>query len=88
MSKDKATILCSGIFFKVCYRHGKGAKETERMDGLEFIARVTSHIPDKGQVTVLYYGLYAKAQRGRSVLAGLVFGSLNARSGRFVLTIK
>jgi len=29
----------------------------ERLDYLEFIARVTSHIPDKGQVTVRYYGL-------------------------------
>jgi hypothetical protein len=28
---------------------------------LEFIARVTSHIPDKGQVMVRYYGLYANA---------------------------
>jgi hypothetical protein len=27
----------------------------------KFIARVTSHIPDKGQVTVRYYGLYANA---------------------------
>jgi len=27
------------------------------MDYLEFIARVTSHIPDKGQVMVRYYGL-------------------------------
>jgi len=26
------------------------------MDYLEFIARVTSHIPDKGQVTVRYFG--------------------------------
>jgi hypothetical protein len=26
-----------------------------------FIARVTSHIPDKGQVMVRYYGLYANA---------------------------
>jgi hypothetical protein len=32
------------------------------MDYLEFIARVTSHIPDKGQVTVRYFGLYANAQ--------------------------
>jgi len=31
------------------------------MDYLEFIARVTSHIPDKGQVMVRYYGLYANA---------------------------
>jgi ribosomal protein S27E len=34
--------------------------ELERMDYLEFIARVTSHIPDKGQVMIRYYGLYAK----------------------------
>jgi hypothetical protein len=34
---------------KVCYRYGKEAREMERMDYLEFIARVTSHIPDKGQ---------------------------------------
>jgi hypothetical protein len=39
---------------KVCYRYGKDAGEIERMDYLEFIARVTSHVPDKGQVTVRY----------------------------------
>ena len=35
------------------------------MDYLEFIARLTSHIPDKGQVTVRYFGLYANAHRGK-----------------------
>jgi len=50
---------------QVCYRYGKEAKEVERMDYLEFIARITSHIPDKGQVTVRYYGLYANAHRGK-----------------------
>jgi len=35
------------------------------MDYLEFIARVTSHIPDKGPVMVRYYGLYANAHRGK-----------------------
>jgi hypothetical protein len=42
---------------KVSYRYGKESEEQERMDYLEFIARVTSHIPDKGQVMVRYYGL-------------------------------
>jgi hypothetical protein len=52
------------------------------MDYLELIARVTSHIPDKGQVMVRYYGLYANApihlspgvdvRRGEAV-AGFVF---------------
>jgi hypothetical protein len=50
---------------QVCYRYGKGAGELEKMDYLEFIARTTSHIPDKGQVTVRYYGLYANAHRGK-----------------------
>jgi len=35
------------------------------MDYLEFIARVTSHIPDKRQVMVRYYGLYSNAHRGK-----------------------
>ena len=41
------------------YRIGRKDGEQESMDYLEFIARVTSHIPDKGQVMVRYYGLYA-----------------------------
>ena len=56
---------------KVCYRYGKDAQEMERMDYLEFIARVTSHIPDKGQVTIRYFGLYANAHRGKVKKANL-----------------
>ena len=41
------------------------------MDYLEFVARVTSHIPDKGQVTVRYFGLYANAHRGKIKKASL-----------------
>jgi len=40
------------------------------MDYLELIARVTSHIPDKGQVMVRYHGLYANAHRGKVRRAG------------------
>lgn len=50
---------------KVTYRYGESPEEVERMDYLEFIARTTSHIPDKGQVTVRYLGLYANAHRGK-----------------------
>jgi len=42
------------------------------MDCLEFIARVTSNIPDKGQVMVRYYGLYANVHRGKVKKASLV----------------
>jgi len=50
---------------QVLYQYGKHSAETESMDYPEFIARVTSHIPDKGQVMVRYYGLYANAHRGK-----------------------
>ena len=50
---------------KVGYRWGRDGAEQETMDYLEFIARVTSHIPDKGQVMVRYSGLYANAHRGK-----------------------
>ena len=56
---------------QVSYRYGKDPQEVERLDYLEFIARVTSHIPDKGQVTVRYYGLYANAHRGKVKKASL-----------------
>ncbi|MCJ7589092.1 MAG: transposase [Candidatus Aminicenantes bacterium] len=46
------------------------------MDYLEFIARVTSHIPDKGQVMVRYYGLYANAHRGKVKKARLSASAL------------
>ena len=61
------------------------------MDYLEFIARVTSHIPDKGQVVVRYYNLYANAQltmrpwTGSSTAAGapgFTRGSTSAAKAR------
>ena len=50
---------------KVRYQYDKHGKDEEQMDYLEFIARVTSHIPDKGHVMVRYYGLYSNAHRGK-----------------------
>ena len=41
------------------------------MDYLESIARVTSHIPEKGQVMIRYYGIYANAHRGKKKKAGV-----------------
>jgi len=68
---------------QVCYQYGKNAKEVERMDDLEFIARVTSHIPDKGQVTVRYYGLYVNAHRGKVKKACRAAFPLQRLSGPF-----
>ena len=50
---------------KVRYQHSRHGSQEESMDYLEFIARVTSHIPDKGQVMIRYYGLYSNAHRGK-----------------------
>lgn len=50
---------------QIIYQYGKHSGETVHMDYLEFIARLTSHIPDKGQVMIRYYGLYSNAHRGK-----------------------
>ena len=42
---------------KVGYRSSQDAADLETTDCLEFIVQVTSHIPDKGQLMVRYYGL-------------------------------
>jgi hypothetical protein len=56
---------------RVGYRYGQSVRDQETMDYLELIARVTSHIPDKGRVTVRYCGLYANAHRGKVKKASL-----------------
>lgn len=53
------------VHSKVRVQTRKEAEELERMDYLEVIARVTSHILDKGQVMIRYSGLYANAHRGK-----------------------
>jgi len=40
---------------KVVYRYGKAGADKVEMDYLDFIARVTAHIPDKGQVMIRCY---------------------------------
>jgi len=56
---------------QVLYQYGKNSTESECMDYLEFIARVTSHIPEKGQVMIRYYGLYSNAHRGKKRKTGV-----------------
>jgi hypothetical protein len=48
---------------KVRYQYSRHGSQEEFMDYLEFIARVTSHIPDKGIV-----GDLMQAQKGNSYL--------------------
>jgi len=51
----------------VTYRSDKSegpTAGTETADPLEFLARVLTHIPNKGQVPTRYYGWYANRPRG------------------------
>ena len=53
---------------RVVYRSDKSEGPTagaETVEPLEFLARVLTHIPDKGQVLTRYYGWYANRSRGR-----------------------
>ncbi len=43
---------------------------SEALDVLEFLARVVSYIPNKGQVLQRYYGWYASRTRGLRRRAG------------------
>ena len=52
----------------VTYRSDKPTGPTagsETSDALEFLAKLTSHIPDKNQVLQRYYGFYSSRQRAK-----------------------
>ncbi len=49
---------------KVVYR-SKDGKEKKTYDGLEWMAAMGSHVPERGQQSVRYYGAYADSTRGR-----------------------
>jgi hypothetical protein len=48
-------------------------------DPLDWIAAVTSHIPDKGQQMVRYYGYYSNVKRGRHRKNGITPEYLNIK---------
>jgi len=57
----------------VTYQSDKASGPTagaETVDALEFLARVVSHIPNRGQVLQRYYGWYANRTRGFRRKAG------------------
>ncbi|MDP3773833.1 MAG: transposase [Gemmatimonadales bacterium] len=57
----------------VTYQSDKASGPTagaETLEALEFLARVVSHIPNKGQVLQRYYGWYANRTRGIRRRAG------------------
>ncbi len=61
--------------FEVGLKNGSSAPTgptagSETLDVLEFLARVASHISNKGQVLQRYYGWYAPRTRGIRRRAG------------------
>jgi hypothetical protein len=48
---------------KVVY-HSKNKEDSETFDALDFLARIVSHIPDKGEQMARYYGFYSNRSRG------------------------
>jgi hypothetical protein len=48
----------------VVYRSKDGAAR-EVFDALEWLAAMCSHVPDKGEQMVRYYGYYSNVSRGK-----------------------
>ena len=49
---------------KVVYR-SKNGKEDKIFDALEWLAAMCSHVPNKGEQMVRYYGYYSNVSRGK-----------------------
>ncbi|NIS59868.1 MAG: hypothetical protein GTO13_03915 [Proteobacteria bacterium] len=49
---------------KVIYK-SKDGRQQKAFDALEWLAAMSSHIPDKGEQMVRYYGYYSNVCRGR-----------------------
>ena len=49
---------------KVFYR-SKDGKEGKTFDALEWLAAMYSHVPNKGEQIVRYYGYYSDVARGK-----------------------
>ena len=51
---------------KACSRRRSGnGKEENVFDALEWLAAMSSHVPDKGEQMVRYYGYYSNVSRGK-----------------------
>jgi hypothetical protein len=49
---------------KVVYR-SKDGKNEKTFDALEWLAAMCSHVPNKGEQMVRYYGYYSNVRRGK-----------------------
>jgi hypothetical protein len=56
---------------KVIYKSNSG-NDTKEFDAVDFIASITSHIPNRNEQTVRYFGYYSNVCRGRRKKKGRV----------------
>ena len=61
------TVLYRGEHF-----HPGLARNFDVTDPLEWVARITPHIPKKGSKQIIYYGAYSQAWRGRERRQGIL----------------
>ena len=64
------------VVYKGEHFHPTLARNFDVSDPLEWIARITSHIPKKGAKQVIYYGAYSQAWRGRERRQGILLTAL------------
>jgi hypothetical protein len=62
MTNVVANDSCSGVA-KVIYQ-GKDGTSTKTLDALDWLAQLGTHIPNKGEQMVRYYGFYSNKSRG------------------------
>jgi len=75
VNEDASAVLYRGEHF-----HPSLKRNFDVSDPLEWLARITAHIPDKGAKGVIYYGAYGQAWRGREKRQGI----LPAQTQQFV----
>ena len=59
------------VIYKSEHFHPTLARNFDVAGPLEWIARITSHIPKKGAKQIIYYGAYSQAWRGRERRQGI-----------------
>ena len=65
---------------KVRYQSKEG-KQKKEFDALEWIAAMASHVPNRGEQMVRYYGYYSNVCRGKKKAGSRWFDRQCSRSG-------
>jgi len=60
------------VVYKGEHSHPSIARNFDVSDPLDWIARITAHIPRKGAKQIIYYGAYSQAWRGRERRQGIL----------------